>query len=132
MKLHHTGYLVKDIEKAKSSFQVLGFSPSTETVYDHIREADILFLQSEGNCIELISPSSPHSPLFPLLKKYKNTPYHLCFTTADLEKEVQRLKQEGFTQILPATEAPAIEGKLVVFLMNRHMGMVELVEIDEV
>ncbi len=128
MELHHIGYLVEDIEKAKQSFEVLGFSVDKEKIYDPLREADILFLKSKAHCVELISPSNSDSTLYPLLKKYKNMPYHLCFTTEDMEKEIERLNDSGFTQILPQTPAPAIQGKLVVFLMNRHIGIVELVE----
>lgn len=132
MEVHHIGYLVKNIHKSQEAFESLGFVLSKEKTYDPIRDAFILFMnmgEKKGtSCIELISPASDASPIYNLLKNFKNVPYHICFSTQDLHTEVARLKQTGWTIINPATPAPAIDGKQVVFLLNRHIGIMELVE----
>ena len=74
LKIHHIGYLVKDIKKALSSFQDLGFSIAQETVFDSIRKVNICFLEKDGYTIELVSPTDSTSVVTNLLKKYKNSP----------------------------------------------------------
>lgn len=128
LKVHHIGYLVKKIETAIRSFQNLGYEIVQETVYDEIRKVDICFLQKEGYCIELISPVSEVSVVSGLLKKFKNSPYHICYETAHFEEDYQRLTNEGFLSIDTPTPAPALQNRKVVFLTSRAMGMIELLE----
>lgn len=127
MNVHHIGYLVKSVSKAQSAFETLGYTVSKECIMDETRQAYIAFMTLDASCVELISPVNESSPLFPLLKKYKNMPYHLCFSTKDLEQELLHLTQCGWTVITPSAVAPAIDNKQVVFLMNRHIGIMELV-----
>lgn len=127
MKVHHIGYMVKNFSKASLAFETLGYKTSQEKIFDETRQADIGFMTLEDSCIELICPQGESSPLFPLLKQFKNMPYHLCFSCEQLELEVERLSHCGWTVIQAAAVAPAIHGKQVVFLMNRHIGIMELV-----
>lgn len=57
LKIHHIGYLVKKIEKAKKSFEALGYLVEQDTVYDDIRKVNICFLVKDGYRVELVSPS---------------------------------------------------------------------------
>lgn len=128
LKVHHIGYLVKKIETAIRSFQNLGYEILQDTVYDEIRRVNICFLQKDGYCIELVSPASEDSVVSGLLKKYKNSPYHICYETATFEEDHQRLSNEGFLSIDTPTPAPALQNRRVVFLTSRSMGMIELLE----
>lgn len=126
LKIHHIGYLVKKIEKAKKTFQSLGYVVEQDTVYDEIRKVDICFLIKDGYRVELVSPVSDDSVVAGLLKKYKNTPYHICYETDDPEEAYRELTGSGFAAIDTPTPAPALGGCKVVFLTSPVIGMVEL------
>lgn len=126
LKIHHIGYLVKKIEKAKETFQALGYAVEQDTVYDEIRKVDICFLTKDSYRVELVSPASEDSVVAGLLKKYKNTPYHICYETDDLEEAYRELTSNGFAAIDTPTPAPALGGCDVVFLTSPVIGMIEL------
>lgn len=89
-KIHHIGYLVKDISGAVETFKTLGFLQENEIFEDDGRKASFCFLVSGGTRIELVSPHKD-SDLYPLLKKYRNSPYHICLEVDDIAKEKEEL-----------------------------------------
>ncbi|MEZ3507820.1 MAG: VOC family protein [Lachnospiraceae bacterium] len=128
--VHHIGYLVKKIEKAKQTFLSLGYHIEQETVIDDLRKVKICFLIKDGYRIELISPVSADSVVSGLMKKYKNSPYHICYETAGLEASIAALTADGFIVIDTPTPAPALGGRRVVFLTSASAGMIELLETE--
>lgn len=128
MKIHHVGYLVKDIGKSSDQFLNLGYVIEKDAVYDEYRDADISFLSGDGYRIELVSPHKT-SDIYPLLKKYGNSPYHICYVTDDIVRSIDELKGKGYLAFTPIQPAPAIgEDAKVAFLSHIRMGMIELVE----
>lgn len=127
LKIHHIGYLVKKIGKAVKTFESLGYQIEQDTVYDDIRKVDICFLIKDGYRVELVSPVSEDSVVSGLMKKYKNTPYHICYEADDPEAAYLELTGNGFTAIDTPTAAPALGGCNVVFLMSPAIGMIELI-----
>ena len=126
LKVHHIGYLVKKINEAIQSFKNLGYHIVQETVYDDIRKVNICFLEKDGYCIELISPVSEDSVVYGLLKRFKNSPYHICYETEAFEKDYETLLSNGFIAIDDPTPAPALQDREVVFLTSPSLGMIEL------
>lgn len=127
LKVHHIGYLVKKIEPAIRTLTMLGYKISQDTMFDEIRQVNICFLEKDGYRIELVSPVSDKSVVYGLLKKYKNCPYHICYETADFEKDYEALRTEGFLPIDTLTPAPALSGRAVVFMTHASLGMIELI-----
>ncbi|MGN0161873.1 MAG: VOC family protein [Lachnospiraceae bacterium] len=127
MKVHHIGYLVKNMDEAMIEFLKLGFEEG-KVVRDESRGIDICFMDNNGYCVELISPYCEESTVSGLIKKYKNSPYHLCYISSNLEKDVEELTQKGYVQMGEPKEAPAIDGRRVVFMMNGSIGLIEIVE----
>jgi methylmalonyl-CoA/ethylmalonyl-CoA epimerase len=127
LSIHHIGYLVKKIEKARQAFLSLGYEAEQDIVYDHIRKVNICFLVKDGYRIELVAPVSEDSVVSGLLKKYKNSPYHICYETADFEAAYAELAAGGFIAIDTPTPAPALGGRDVVFLSSASIGMIELI-----
>lgn len=130
MRIHHIGYLVKNIQKASETMQKIGYTIESVIVRDSAREVDICFLINNGYRIELVSPINKESALYPLLRKYKNTPYHICYECNDiraLELENENIIKESI-QIEAPKEAPAIANRQVVFYMNPYIGIIEFVE----
>lgn len=128
LKIHHIGYLVKKMEEAIHAFERLGFTVCRDTAYDGIRQIHICFMEKDGHTVELVSPACSGSLVAGLLKKYKNSPYHICYETQDLDKELALLTAGGYTAIDVPTPAPALDNRRVVFLMNPFLGMIELLE----
>lgn len=128
LAVHHIGYLVRKIEKAIAEFQHLGYTVRQDTVLDTIRGIHICFMEKDGYMIELVSPAANGSPVSNLIKRYKNSPYHICYTVKDLDKELAHLTAEGYTAIDTPAPAPALGSRRVVFLMNPFLGMIELLE----
>lgn len=126
LRIHHIGYLVKKIEKAKQTFLALGYLIEQDTVYDDIRKVNICFLARDGYRVELVSPATEDSIVSGLIKRYKNSPYHICYETDDFEADIARLTDDGFIAINTPTPAPALGGRDVVFLSNAAIGMLEL------
>ena len=128
LKIHHVGYLVKKIEKASKAFEKLGYSKEGGPVYDDHRDIDIVFYSKDGYRIELVSPRSERSVVYKLMSKYGNSPYHICYETDDLEKELDRLTNEGFVAWDEPHGAVAFDNRKVCFLIHPFMGMIELLD----
>lgn len=128
LKIHHIGYLVKKINAAVKEFEHLGFTLTQDITYDDYRKIDICFLEKDGYTIELVSPTDDTSVVASLLKKYKNSPYHICYESEHFEEDFARLQKEGYTAIDLPTPAPAINSLLVVFLISPKLGMIELLK----
>lgn len=130
LKIHHIGYLVKKIDKAIRGFEELGFEIEKSAATDHIRNVEIAFLIKDGYRIELVSPINEESVVYNLMKKYKNSPYHICYESnkESFDQDIESLTNQGYVAIDTPTEAPCINGRRVVFLMNSSLGMIELLE----
>lgn len=127
LTVHHIGYLVKKIEKAKDAFLSLGYQIEQDTLRDTIRKVDICFLGKDGYRVELLSPYAEDSVVSGLMKRYKNSPYHICYETTDFDAALADLTAGGFIAIDTPTPAPALGNREVVFLTNAVLGMIELI-----
>lgn len=128
MTIHHIGYLVKKLERARKTFEGLGYVVEQETVRDEFRKIDILFLSKDGYRVELVSPYDQTSVVAGLLARVGNSPYHLCYEVDDLDAEVERLRDARYVVSADSAAAPACGGRRVVFLVHPFMGMIELLE----
>lgn len=129
-KIHHIGYLVNDINKSLKIFLDLGYKIYSEPKFDTIRKVNICFLYLENNFIELIEPNE-ESSIYPLLKKYKNSPYHICYQVENIDTAVQKFTHKGFILIDSKEKAPAIsDNSYVAFLMHTRIGIIELLELS--
>ena len=61
MKIHHVGYYVQDIKKARNIFSMMGFDEESEEIYDEERGINVLFLTNGENRIELIEKCTEES-----------------------------------------------------------------------
>ncbi len=129
MKIHHFGYITDNLYTGGVElFSFLGFEKDGEIVTDKERNIKILFMKNDKIRIELIEPVDSESPFYPLLKKYKNTFYHICYVTNDIEEEIKVLRKKGFVQTTKILPAPAINNCNVVFLLHPKLGLIELLE----
>lgn len=128
MRIHHIGYLVKKIDRAKRSFIDLGYELESDVVLDEYRGIDICFLVKDGYRVELVSPKNKKSVVYDLQKKFGNSPYHICYACENINESSERLKTMGYVQIDAPHEAIAIKNNKVCFLVHPYLGMIELLE----
>ncbi len=127
-EIHHIGYLVKDINKSALAFEQLGFERENNSFFDAQRQVTILFMHLKNHKIELVCPSK-ESEIYPLLNKFSNQPYHICYEVSSLEIAIEVLRKDGYMLFLPPAEAKAISSTAkVAFLINQSVGIVELLE----
>ena len=128
MMIHHTGYLVKRIEEAVKSFEKLGYKVELPITSDNTRDIYICFMTLGEYRIELIQPTGQQSPIFGLMKRHKNSPYHICYETTEFDKTVEKLIDDGFSMFNPPAPAPAIGDRRVAFFVGSEIGMFEILE----
>ena len=128
MIIHHVGFLTKNLKKSESEFLALGFEIEKEAKFDHIRKVNISFLINNGYRVELIEPAGKDSPLYPLLKHYKNTPYHFCYESENIDSDMRILPEKGFFIMQKPEIAPCLDNLHVCFLMGSNCGIIELVD----
>ena len=56
MRIHHVGYLTKDLMVSQREFLNLGFSIEQEMAFDTYRQVYIAFLRNGSYRVELIEP----------------------------------------------------------------------------
>ena len=128
MTIHHIGYLVKKLERAKKAFESLGYSVEQDIVRDEYRKIDILFLVKDGYRVELVSPYDPTSVVAGLMTRTGNSPYHVCYEVEDLAGEIERLRNERYVVSSEPAPAPACGGMRVAFMIHPYLGMIELLQ----
>lgn len=127
MKVHHIGYLVKNIYKTIPILENLGYNSDSKITYDPSRKANIVFMKNGFTTVELVCPDNT-SDIYPLLKKYVNTPYHICYEVDNLDYTISSLTQKGWLLFKDKQKAPAISPTAeVVFLAHASAGMIELI-----
>ena len=129
MKVDHIGYAVKRIDRAQDSFEKLGFV--FESVIDDAdRNVKLAFGEKDGYRIELVAPldKKAQSPVDQYLSNAVGTPYHICYQSNELDRDVEELKNRGFKVVIEPKSAIAFGGRRVVFMMNIGFGLMEIVE----
>lgn len=116
------------MNKSIGCFENLGYTIEKSAVYDNIRLVDVCFLVNKEYRVELICPLAD-SPVSPMLKRYKNSPYHICYQHPDLDMLITEWDTSGNILIQPPMPAPAINGKRVAFFMT-PAGLTEILETD--
>ena len=127
MKIDHIGYAVRDIDKAKKSFETLGYV-FEETIEDRDRNIYIAFGEMDGYRIELVAPISEESPVDMHLSKIGPTPYHICYKSDNIEADIESLTANRYKVLIPLAPAIAFGNKRVVFMYSLAVGLIEIVE----
>lgn len=129
---HHIGYAVADLQMSIDMYRRMGWYQSTQTYEDNGMKVKIAFMVNklDGSCIELIAPLGDSGPVSDILLHNKNVslPYHICYETDDMERSLSVLKRRGFMMVKNLSPAVAFDNRMVAFLLNKSVGMIELVE----
>jgi len=114
-KVEHIGIAVKDLEASNTLFEkLLGVShyKIEEVASEGVRTS---FFKSGPNKIELLEATNLESPIAKFIERKGEGVHHIAFAVDDIELEITRLKNEGFT-VLNDTPKKGADNKLVAFL----------------
>lgn len=114
-KIEHIGIAVKDLEKSNALFASLFGKPHykiEEVVSEGVKTS---FFKSGPNKIELLEATKPDSPIAKFIEKKGEGIHHIAFAVDNIETEIKRLKNEGFT-VLNEVPKKGADNKLVAFL----------------
>ncbi len=131
MRIHHIGYLVKDISISIQKFIQLGYIEESQREYDKDRDIFVQFIVNDLYRIELVQPASADSEYYSAMRRFKNLPYHICYETGDIYRTIEDLRNNGFRLSQEPREAPCIRNQRVAFMQNPEIGIIELIEIQE-
>jgi methylmalonyl-CoA/ethylmalonyl-CoA epimerase len=130
MTLHHYGFATNDVDKTAAQYELFGFRKlDKEPIIDPIQNVKLLFLQKENShTIELVQPISLDSPVSNIIQKAGPSLYHICYEVDSIQQSKAELRQNGFIAIGDLTPAIAFKNRLICFLYNKHVGLIELLE----
>lgn len=115
INVEHIGIAVKDLELAEKNFEKILGVPSYKREEVESEHVITSFFKINSTKIELLQPTSETGAISKFLEKKGEGIHHLAFETSNLEVELERLKQEGFT-VLPGFPKKGADNKRVAFL----------------
>ncbi|HEY0055846.1 MAG TPA: methylmalonyl-CoA epimerase [Pedobacter sp.] len=126
-KIEHIGIAVKSIEKASGTYERLLGVKSYKR--ENVSSENVIteFFKIGDEKIELLEATSPESAIARFIEKRGEGIHHIAFKVADINKEMLRLKSEGFT-LLSEKPQPGADNKLVCFVhpKDTHGVLIEL------
>ena len=113
--VEHIGIAVKNLETSIPLFERLLNSSCYKTESVGSESVNTAFFLKEGAKIELLESSDPDGVIAKFIAKKGEGMHHIAFEVPDIEAEMTRLKNEGFT-LLNETPKKGADNKLVCFV----------------
>lgn len=114
-KIEHIGIAVKNLETAVPLYEtLLGTACYKKEVVD-TEKVTTAFLQVGDTKIELLESSDSNGVIARYIEKKGEGVHHIAFEVEDIVKEMDRLKNEGFTLLMDEPKKGA-DNKLICFV----------------
>ena len=126
-KIEHIGIAIKSLANSVPLFEKLLNSQCYKTELVENEKVNTAFFKTGDTKIELLESTDPDGVIARFIAKKGEGLHHIAFQVADIEKEMERLKNEGFV-MLNETPKPGADNKLVCFLhpKNTNGVLIEL------
>ena len=119
LKIEHIGIAVKKLADSIPLFEKLLNAPCYKTEAVETEMVTTAFFRQGETKIELLESSSPDGIVAHFIQKRGEGLHHIAIEVADIEKEMDRLKKEGFVLINEKPREGA-DNKLICFLHPKH------------
>ncbi|MEJ8801688.1 methylmalonyl-CoA epimerase [Pontibacter sp. H249] len=127
--VEHIGIAVKNFSEANGLyFKLLGVGPY-KTEFVESENVNTSFFRVGGTKIELLEGTTPDSAISKFIEKRGEGIHHIAFEVEDIYKEMERLKNEGFT-LLNEQPKKGADNKFVCFVHPKSANGV-LVELTQ-
>ena len=117
--VEHIGIAVKTLAGSIPLFEKLLNSPCYKTEVVKTEGVNTAFFQSGETKIELLESVDPEGVIARFIEKKGEGVHHIAFEVADIEAEMERLKNEGFV-LLNDKPKEGADNKLICFLHPKH------------
>lgn len=126
-KVEHIGIAVKSLNESVPLFEKLLNSPCYKIEKVDNEKVNTAFFRTGETKIELLESTDAGGVIAKFIEKRGEGIHHIAFAVDDINKEMERMKKEGFI-ILDETAKRGADNKLVCFLHPRstHGVLVEL------
>ena len=114
-KIEHLGIAVKDLNVSIPLYEKLFQTPCYKTEAVESEGVKTAFFQIGESKIELLEASNPESPIAKFLEKRGAGFHHVAFEVDDIDKEIERLSNEGF-QLIHTSPKDGADNKRIAFL----------------
>ena len=127
LKVEHIGIAVKKLSDSIPLFEKLLNSPCYKTEAVESEMVTTAFFRQGDTKIELLESTGPDSVIARFIEKKGVGLHHIAFEVDDIEREMERLKKEGFA-LLNEKPKQGADNKLICFLHPKHTNglLVEL------
>ena len=119
LKIEHIGIAVKKLADSVPLFEKLLNSPCYKTEAVESEMVTTAFFRQGETKIELLESNGSDGVVARFIEKKGEGLHHIAFEVADIEKEMERLKKDGFVLINEKPKEGA-DNKLVCFLHPKH------------
>lgn len=120
-KIEHIGIAVKDLKQSGSLYEVLLGAKSYKTELVESEHVNTMFFMTGESKIELLQATNADSPIARFIEKRGEGIHHIAFDVDDIEKEMDRLRGEGFILLNDKPKRGA-DNKLVCFVHPKSTG----------
>jgi methylmalonyl-CoA/ethylmalonyl-CoA epimerase len=114
-KIEHLGIAVKSITESLPVFETLLGSSCYKIEEVESEGVKTAFIQIGESKIELLEATNPESPIAKYLEKKGPGIHHIAFEVDDIQKEIDRLTNEGY-QLIHQTPKDGADNKRIAFL----------------
>jgi methylmalonyl-CoA/ethylmalonyl-CoA epimerase len=131
LKLHHIGYVVRNISSAATEFAQSLSAQWDGVIYsDPLQRVKVTFLTliSEEPQLELVEPAGENDPVSRFLEQKGGGLHHLCYEVLDLEKTIASLRSKGSLLAKPPRPAVAFGNRKIAWVFTKENLLIELLE----
>jgi len=125
MKLHHVGYVVKEIAQYEKS---LIFEKKIKELFDPVQNSKMSLYQNfSDSFIELIQPLNEESFTYNFLQKNGSSYHHLCYEAGSREEMMGVVGEQKLIMVKGPIPAILFDNREVWFYYSRNKQVVEFV-----
>lgn len=117
-KIEHVGIAVKDLKKANDVFAKIFGEEHYKIEEVEVEGVRTSFFKVGESKIELLEAKNADSPISKFIDKRGEGLHHIAFYVDDIEKEMKRLKDNGF-ELIREHYSKGADNKLICFLHPR-------------
>lgn len=115
MHIDHIGIAVSDLEAAIAVYESLLDTECYKREVVESQKVETAFFRTGESKVELLGGTGPDSVIQKYVEKRGEGMHHVAFEVDDIHRELQRLKEKGFT-LLNEEPSEGADDKLVAFV----------------